>query len=112
MAFARNESAGYERLTALVKDLHIAILINNVGKSHDIPIPFLETTEGEMGEVITIDVNGTLRVIQIAAPSPACREREPIPTMSSIGGFLPTPFLVIYSGSKAFGHRSRRQAQT
>jgi len=51
MAFARNESAGYERLTALVKDLHIAILINNVGKSHDIPIPFLETTEGEMGSV-------------------------------------------------------------
>ena len=47
-----------------MKDLHIAILINNVCKSHDIPIPFMETTEKEMDKIITIDVSGTLEVFK------------------------------------------------
>ena len=102
MDFAKNDSADYERLRTLVRDLDIAILINNVGKSHDIPVPFLETSGKEMDEIITINVNGTLKVTQIVAPGMASRKRGLILTMGSFGGLLPTPFLATYSGSKAF----------
>jgi len=60
-------------LTALVKDLHIAIVINNVGKGHDIPIPFLETSGKGMDEIIAITVNGTIKGTQIFAPGLASR---------------------------------------
>ncbi|KAG0635277.1 hypothetical protein HOY80DRAFT_1140028 [Tuber brumale] len=102
MDFAKNDSVDYERLRALVKDLDVAILINNVGKSHDIPVPFLETAEKEMDEIIIINVNGTLKVTQIVAPGMVSRKRGLILTMGSFGGLLPTPFLATYSGSKAF----------
>jgi len=73
MGFAKNGSAHYKCLTALVKDLHIAIVINNVGKSHDMPIPFLTTSGKAIDEIITFNVNGTIKVTQIVPPGLASR---------------------------------------
>jgi len=61
---ARNDSAHYKRLAGLVGDLHIAILINNVGKSHDTSTPFLEAPGKEMDQIISISIDGTLKVAQ------------------------------------------------
>ena len=61
---ARNDSARYKRLAGLVGDLHITILINNVGKSHDTSTPFLEAPGKEMDQIISISIDGTLKVTQ------------------------------------------------
>lgn len=66
------------------------------------PVSFLETEEEEMEGIITINVKGTLKVTKIIAPGMVQRKRGLILTMGSFGGFLPTPFLATYSGSKAF----------
>ena len=102
MDFASNNEADYTRLQAMIEGLDVAILINNVGKSHDIPVPFIETAQNEMLDIITINCIGTLRVTQIVAPGMVLRKRGLILTMGSIGGLLPTPLLATYSGSKAF----------
>lgn len=102
MDFARSDAADYARLKTLIEGLDIAILVNNVGKSHDIPVPFLETAQKEMDDIIAINVIGTLKVTQLVAPGMASRKRGLILTMGSFGGLLPTPFLATYSGSKAF----------
>jgi 17beta-estradiol 17-dehydrogenase / very-long-chain 3-oxoacyl-CoA reductase len=102
MDFARNNNEDYNRLMALVDGLDVAILINNVGKSHDIPVPFVLTSTQEMSDIIAINCVGTLRVTQIIAPGMAVRRRGLILTMGSFGGLLPTPLLATYSGSKAF----------
>lgn len=102
MDFARNDAADYARLKTLIDRLDIAVLVNNVGKSHDIPVPFLETAQKEMDDIITINVTGTLKVTQLVAPGMASRKRGLILTMGSFGGLLPTPLLATYSGSKAF----------
>lgn len=102
MDFARNDDADYERLKALVDSLDIAVLINNVGKSHSIPVPFVETPEDEMTDIIMINCLATLRVTQLVVPGMMKRKRGLILTMGSFGGLLPTPLLATYSGSKAF----------
>jgi len=102
IGFERNDSADYEPLMALVKDLHIAILIDNVSKSNNIAIPFLETSGMEMDEIITINVNGTLKITQILELCMDLRKRGPTLTMGAFGSLLPTPFLATYSSSKAF----------
>lgn len=102
MDFARNDPADYARLKTLIEGLDIAVLVNNVGKSHDIPVPFLETAQKEMDDIITINVTGTLKVTQLVAPGMVSRKRGLILTMGSFGGLLPTPLLATYSGSKAF----------
>ncbi|PWY73568.1 NAD(P)-binding protein [Aspergillus heteromorphus CBS 117.55] len=102
MDFARNQDSDYEKLKALVDELDVAVLVNNVGKSHSIPTPFALTPEDELTDIVTINCLGTLRATQLVVPGMIQRKRGLIMTMGSFGGLLPTPLLATYSGSKAF----------
>lgn len=102
MDFSKNEEADYAKLKALVDSLDVGILINNVGQSHSIPVPFVKTPKDEVRDIIAINCIATLRVTQIVAPGMVQRKRGLILTMGSFGGLLPTPLLATYSGSKAF----------
>lgn len=100
--FASASPADYDRLEAFIKDLDIAVLVNNVGVSHDMPVPFLQTSAAELEGIITINCLATLRVTQLVAPGMVRRKRGLILTMGSFAGLLPSPLLATYSGSKAF----------
>lgn len=102
MDFSANKDEDYAKLKSIVSELDIAILINNVGQSHSIPVPFAETEEKEMNDIITINCTGTLKVTQLVVPGMIKRKKGLILTMASFGGLLPTPLLATYSGSKAF----------
>lgn len=102
MDFAANIDNDYAKLKALVDGLDIAILINNVGASHSIPVPFTQTESSEVDSIITINCIATLRVTKLVAAGMTQRKRGLILTMGSFGGLLPTPLLATYSGSKAF----------
>lgn len=103
MDFAANRDKDFASLRKLVEDVgEVSILVNNVGLSHSIPVPFAETAEQEMKDIITINCMGTLRVTQLVVPGMVKRRRGLILTMASFGGIMPTPLLATYSGSKAF----------
>jgi 17beta-estradiol 17-dehydrogenase / very-long-chain 3-oxoacyl-CoA reductase len=102
MDFAQNNDSDYARLQKLADGLDIGILVNNVGLSHSIPVPFVETPEKEMTDIITINCLATLRVTKLITPGMISRKRGLILTMASFGGAFPTPLLATYSGSKAF----------
>ena len=102
MDFSKNEEGDYAKLKSLVDGLDVGILINNVGQSHSIPVSFIQTPKEEMRDIIAINCIATLRVTQIVAPGMVQRKRGLILTMGSFGGWLPTPLLATYSGSKAF----------
>ena len=102
MDFAQNKDSDYARLKQLVDGLDVAVLVNNVGKSHDMPVPFAITPEEELRDIVTINCMGTLRVTQLVVPGMIERKRGLVITMGSMGGLLPTPLLATYSGSKAF----------
>ncbi|ODQ81987.1 hypothetical protein BABINDRAFT_160203 [Babjeviella inositovora NRRL Y-12698] len=102
-----DETANYEQLSAVISTLPVTVLVNNVGQSHSIPVPFLETEEKEMRDIITINNTATLRItqvvaLQIVATVAGKSVRGLILSMGSFGGLLPTPYLATYSGSKAF----------
>ncbi|KAH6605350.1 hypothetical protein Trco_007057 [Trichoderma cornu-damae] len=102
MDYARDDDADYERLREIVQGLDVGILINNVGQSHSIPVPFLETSREELQNIVVINCLGTLKTTQVVAPILQKRKRGLILTMGSFGGWTPTPYLATYSGSKAF----------
>ncbi|KAL2760262.1 hypothetical protein ACRALDRAFT_1046520 [Sodiomyces alcalophilus JCM 7366] len=102
MDFSRDRDEDYAQLEAVAGDADIAILINNVGQSHSIPVPFLETTREELQNIVTINCLGTLKTTAVIAPRIAKRGRGLILTMGSFAGWIPTPYLATYSGSKAF----------
>ncbi|KAI9054648.1 hypothetical protein LZ554_001800 [Drepanopeziza brunnea f. sp. 'monogermtubi'] len=102
MDFSLNKDEDYAKLKALVDSLDVGILVNNVGQSHSIPVPFAITPRDEVKQIIEINCVATLRVTQIVVPGMIQRKRGLILTMGSFGGLLPTPLLATYSGSKAF----------
>ncbi|CAK9437390.1 uncharacterized protein LODBEIA_P17680 [Lodderomyces beijingensis] len=112
---AADDEANYSELEKAIFDTPVTILVNNVGQSHSIPVPFLETEQKELRDIITINNTATLRITQIVAPnivstveranttnSKSARLKGLVLTMGSFGGLLPTPYLATYSGSKAF----------
>ncbi|KAK3337818.1 hypothetical protein B0H65DRAFT_552328 [Neurospora tetraspora] len=102
MDFSKDDDSDYERLAELIKGLDIGILINNVGQSHSIPVPFLQTDRDELQNIVTINCLGTLKTTKVVAPILAQRKKGLILTMGSFAGVMPTPYLATYSGSKAF----------
>lgn len=42
--------------------------VNNVGKSHDMPVPFAETSPEELEDIVEINVAATLRVSRMVVP--------------------------------------------
>ncbi|CUM63279.1 uncharacterized protein PRCAT00000850001 [Priceomyces carsonii] len=103
-----DETSNYELLSESISQLPVTILVNNVGQSHSIPVPFLETEDKELRDIITINNTATLKITQVVAPlisQTVAKDktlRGLILTMGSFGGLLPTPYLATYSGSKAF----------
>jgi 17beta-estradiol 17-dehydrogenase / very-long-chain 3-oxoacyl-CoA reductase len=102
MDYSQDKDDDYERLALLIGALDVGILINNVGQSHSIPVPFLETSREELQSIVTINCLGTLKTTQVVAPILTKRRRGLILTMGSFAGVMPTPYLATYSGSKAF----------
>ncbi|MCJ1445206.1 MAG: hypothetical protein MMC23_005711 [Stictis urceolatum] len=100
--FAHASSSDWRALAAQIADLDISILINNVGKSHSIPVPFAETPADELRDIVQINCVSTLNVTSLVLPGMRHRGRGLVLTMGSFGGLLPTPLLATYSGSKAF----------
>ena len=100
--FSSPTETDYAHLQTAVASKKVAILINNVGQSHNIPVPFLETTQQELQNIIRINCEATLRVTQTVLPSILPQKRGLILTMGSFAGLAPTAFLATYSGSKSF----------
>lgn len=104
-----DKQENYQAIQEAITGLPVTVLINNVGQSHSIPVPFLETTEKELTDIITINNLVTLKITQTVAPvivktvaEQKKKVRGLILSMGSFGGLLPTPYLATYSGSKAF----------
>lgn len=100
--FSQPTDTDYIRFSKLLEGKRIVILINNVGQSHNIPVPFAETDMQEMDNIININCHATLRVTQLVLPHMLPNKKGLILTMGSFGGLTPTPLLATYSGSKAF----------
>lgn len=104
-----DDESNYSKLSELISGLPVTVLINNVGQSHSIPVPFSETEDKELRDIITINNTATLKITQAVLPvitetvaSENKKVRGLILTMGSFAGLIPTPYLATYSGSKAF----------
>ncbi|ODQ45704.1 hypothetical protein PICMEDRAFT_16993 [Pichia membranifaciens NRRL Y-2026] len=110
VAFDAAEDApeNYAVLAKALEGLPVTILVNNVGQSHAIPVPFLDTSEEEMMRIVTLNNIVTMKITRVVAPvivanvGKATKLRGLILTMGSFAGLVPSPLLCVYSGSKAF----------
>jgi len=100
--FSAPDEKDYQGLASLISGLEIGILVNNVGRSHDFPVYFQDTTQEAIREIIDINVKATLRVTSIVLPSLVARKKGLILNIGSFAAAVPSPMLATYAGAKAF----------
>jgi 17beta-estradiol 17-dehydrogenase / very-long-chain 3-oxoacyl-CoA reductase len=97
----------------------LCITVNNVGKSHAMPVDFVETPLEEIDAILAVNIHGTLAVTKMLVPGmvarcvsliassssradPIFRKRGLVLNVGSFSGAIASPMLAAYSGSKAF----------
>ncbi|KIY54000.1 3-ketoacyl-CoA reductase [Fistulina hepatica ATCC 64428] len=100
--FAKANDNDYAELESALSTRDVGVLVNNVGKSHNIPAYLVDTPIDEMTDIVAINVNATLRVTKAVVPLMIQKKRGLILNIGSFAGAIPSPMLATYSGTKAF----------
>jgi len=101
--FSRHDQAhAYEALGQQLQNLEVGVLVNNVGRSHDLPVYFDQTPQQEVDDILQINIHGTLAITKLVLPFMLARKNGLILNIGSFAGKVPSPMLATYSGSKAF----------
>lgn len=67
--FAKADTKAFDGLAETINGLDISVLVNNVGRSHEMPVYFHETERQEIDDILQINIHSTLRVTQIVLPT-------------------------------------------
>ena len=102
MDFTKGDKKDYETLREIIGKLDVGVLINNVATNHEIPTPFVLETDEIINNIAEVNVAGLLRVTKITLPRMISNNRGLIINVGSFSGMVPTPYLSVYSASKAF----------
>merc|ERR1719277_1367953 len=104
--FGNFDKAAREKVKALVKDMDIGVLVNNVGISYPFTKYFHELTDDEVAGLVDVNVNSTVWMTRLVLGNESqgmiSRKRGAIVNTSSAAGRMTSPLLAEYSGAKAF----------
>ncbi|CAB4393633.1 unnamed protein product [Rhizophagus irregularis] len=103
MDFTKGDKRDYENLKEIIEELvDVGVLINNVATNHEIPTPFILETDEIVNNIVEVNISGLLRTTKIILPKMISSNRGLIINVGSFSGMIPTPYLSVYSASKAF----------
>ena len=92
----------YGPLQTVLPELDVGVLVNNVGMGYDYPMPYHEVSEDLAARMVNVNVLSMAMMTRIVLPGMVERHRGAIVNVGSASGLVPTPFLALYGGSKAF----------
>ncbi|KAG0262461.1 hypothetical protein DFQ27_002325 [Actinomortierella ambigua] len=102
MDFTNADDAKYNALKQVLDPIEVTVLVNNVGTNHEIPTPFEEETDAIVHNIIEVNVKAAMKMTKVVVPQMIARKNGLIINLGSFAGLVPTPYLSVYSGSKAF----------
>ncbi|CAG8589701.1 921_t:CDS:2 [Ambispora leptoticha] len=91
-----------ENLKEIINQLDVGVLINNVATNHEIPTPFFLENDQLIDNIVEVNIASVLRITKIVIPIMKAKNRGLIINCGSFSGYVPSPYLSVYSGSKAF----------
>ncbi|EMD37738.1 hypothetical protein CERSUDRAFT_114366 [Gelatoporia subvermispora B] len=98
-----DDEAQWKRFEAELAGLDIGVLVNNVGRSYNMPTDLVDTSEEELDNILKINVNATVKVTHMLLPGMVSRKRGLIMFVGSFSGItVVSPMLAAYAGSKSF----------
>ncbi|CEJ00591.1 Putative Very-long-chain 3-oxoacyl-CoA reductase [Rhizopus microsporus] len=102
MDFGKGNPEDFNKVSEIINSIPVGILVNNVGTNHDIPTPFVEEDENVINSIIEVNIKGLMKMTKIVLPQMKQNRKGLILNMGSFAGLVPSPWLSVYSASKAF----------
>jgi 17beta-estradiol 17-dehydrogenase / very-long-chain 3-oxoacyl-CoA reductase len=100
--YSKFDKAAQDNVAKTVKNLEVGVLINNVGVSYRYPMYFHELTDGEVGDLMMMNIDSTVWMTRMVLPGMLERKKGAIVNISSASAMYDLPLLAEYSGSKSF----------
>jgi 17beta-estradiol 17-dehydrogenase / very-long-chain 3-oxoacyl-CoA reductase len=100
--YSNFDKKAQETVAAAIKDLDIGILINNVGVSYPYTKFFHELTDGEVFNLMEMNISSTTWMTRMVLPGMIERKRGSIVNIASAAGLYTMPLLAQYSAAKAY----------
>lgn len=94
----------YDRIRRELEGLEIGMLVNNVGVIHDNPVPLEALSLQDLDQSLIVNVYPTIRLTHMLLPEMKRRRRGIVVNVTSASGFVPIPYIQLYSASKTFLH--------
>ncbi|XP_023942979.1 inactive hydroxysteroid dehydrogenase-like protein 1 [Bicyclus anynana] len=92
----------YEHIEKELKDIPIGILVNNVGKQYDYPMPLCEIPATQAWEIINVNVVAVTSMTRMVLPAMVARGRGAVVNVSSGSELQPLPLMAVYAATKVY----------
>jgi len=89
-------------LNELDKDGGVGLLINNVGTANQYPQSLVELTEEDCNGMINCNIHSTVFMTRAVIKYMSGKNKGAIISVSSGSGLVPSPYISVYSATKAF----------
>jgi len=92
-------------VTEALKNLEIAILVNNVGMGYPYPEEFLKIRGGDekfLQTLITVNCTAAVQMTRVILPAMLARKKGAIVNVASGQAFSPAPYMTVYAACKSF----------
>jgi len=100
--YSKFDEAAQEKVAKVVQELEVGILVNNVGISYRYPMYFMELTDIEVKNLMTMNIDSTVWMSRMVLTGMLERKKGAIVNISSASAMYDLPLLAEYSGSKSF----------
>eukprot|EP00534_Pseudo-nitzschia_fraudulenta_P002001 CAMPEP_0201119354 /NCGR_PEP_ID=MMETSP0850-20130426/3508_1 /ASSEMBLY_ACC=CAM_ASM_000622 /TAXON_ID=183588 /ORGANISM="Pseudo-nitzschia fraudulenta, Strain WWA7" /LENGTH=315 /DNA_ID=CAMNT_0047385031 /DNA_START=49 /DNA_END=996 /DNA_ORIENTATION=- len=106
--YSKFDKAAQDKVAKVVTELEVGVLVNNVGVSYRYPMFFHELSDGEVQDLMTMNIDSTVWMTRMVLPGMLERKKGAIVNISSASAMYDLPLLAEYSGSKSFVEKFSR----
>ena len=100
--FTKFGLADAERVTKMLSELQVGVLVNNVGISYPFPQWFHELTDEEVDSLMTVNMQSVVWMTRAVLPQMIERKSGAVINLSSAAAKPPNPLLTVYASTKGF----------
>ena len=98
-----NTTKSYNKITKVIQDIDVAVLVNNVGCSYPFPMYFHELSIDEINDLIQMNIYSTNHMTRLILPQIENNKKGGlVVNMGSGSGEFACPLLSVYSASKRY----------
>ncbi|KAI8369888.1 hypothetical protein EDC96DRAFT_552576 [Choanephora cucurbitarum] len=102
MDFTKGDAEDFKKVGQILDTIRVGALINNVGVNHEIPTSFFEEDEALINNIVEVNIKGLMKMTKLVLPQMKENRNGLILNIGSFAGLVATPYLSVYSASKAF----------